>query len=71
MKRTAIKDNAIRLGQFLKLVNAVATGGEAKARVQAGEVKVNGQVELRRGRKLNAGDRVEIDGQLFEVVLKG
>ncbi|MBE3590945.1 MAG: RNA-binding S4 domain-containing protein [Firmicutes bacterium] len=52
----------IKLDAFLKLCGAVRTGGEAKAAVQAGRVRVNGAVELRRGRKLYAGDRVELHG---------
>ena len=39
------------------------TGGEAKQRIQGGEVRVNGFQETQRGRKLKPGDRVEIDGQ--------
>ncbi|MBA3014404.1 MAG: RNA-binding S4 domain-containing protein [Proteobacteria bacterium] len=67
MEKIAIRDGAIRLGQFLKLATVVSTGGEAKARIQAGEVKVNGAVELRRGAQLHSGDRVEIDGAIFQV----
>ncbi len=45
----------------------MATGGEAKLRVQNGEVRVNGAIELRRGRQLVAGDRVEWQGIALEV----
>jgi len=55
-----VPENQIKLDQFLKLANLVATGGEAKFRVQSGEVRVNGEVETRRGRKLQVGDVVEI-----------
>ncbi|MFA5507432.1 MAG: RNA-binding S4 domain-containing protein [Vulcanimicrobiota bacterium] len=48
----------IRLDQFLKLAGLVGTGGEAKALIQDGAVTVNGEVETRRGRKLQAGDVV-------------
>lgn len=48
----------IKLDSFLKLEGLVESGGEAKHRVQAGEVRVNGEVETRRGRKLRNGDRV-------------
>jgi len=48
----------MRLDQFLKWQGWVATGGEAKLRIQAGEVRVNGVLEQRRGRQLTAGDRV-------------
>ncbi|MCA9776679.1 MAG: RNA-binding S4 domain-containing protein [Candidatus Eremiobacteraeota bacterium] len=50
----------IRLDQFLKLANLVGSGGEAKILIKDGAVLVNGEVELRRGRKLQAGDEVVI-----------
>lgn len=62
-----IRGEMIRLGQFLKVTNLVGAGGEAKVRVQNGEVLVNGQVETRRGLQLHAGDRVELDGIVMEV----
>jgi ribosome-associated protein len=49
------------LGQALKLADLVDTGGEAKVLVQAGDVSVNGEVETRRGRKLEAGDVIEVE----------
>ncbi len=55
-----IRTDTIRLGQLLKLAAVVESGSEAKVRVQGGEVKVNGEVEIRRGRQLRAGDRVQI-----------
>lgn len=57
----------ITLGQALKLADVVGTGGEAKFLVQAGEVKVNGEVETRRGRKLKRGDVIEVGDQRLEV----
>lgn len=60
-------ETQIKLDQFLKLVSAVTTGGEAKLLIQNGQVKVNGEIETRRGRKLHPGDRVEVAGQAFEV----
>jgi ribosome-associated protein len=53
----------IRLDQFLKWQGLASTGGEAKQRIQTGEVRVNGFQETRRGRKLKRGDRVELAGQ--------
>lgn len=50
----------VPLGAFLKLAGVAATGGHAKALVQAGRVTVNGQVETRRGRKLTTGDVVAV-----------
>lgn len=57
----------IRLDQYLKLVGAVDSGGEAKHLIQSGVVQVNGEVETRRGRKLVSGDRIEYAGELFVV----
>ncbi len=62
-----VKGEVIRLGQFLKLANLVSSGGEAKLRVQTGEVKVNGQVELRRGLQLKDGDKIEADDEVYIV----
>lgn len=49
----------IRLDDFLKRRGLVGTGGEAKLRIQAGEVRVNGEIELRRRKQLALGDRVQ------------
>jgi ribosome-associated protein len=57
----------IRLGQFLKLAGLVDTGGEAKRLIQAGEVRVNGQVETRRKRQLREGDTVTVGDQTLVV----
>jgi ribosome-associated protein len=57
----------IKLDSFLKAVNAVASGGEAKLRIADGQVWVNGAVELRRGRKLYSGDAVKMADQEFRV----
>ena len=59
--------SGITLGQALKASNLVGSGGEAKVLIQAGEVLVNGQVETRRGRKLVAGDVVEVGEERLEV----
>lgn len=61
MQEISIRTDVIRLGQLLKLAAVVESGSEAKARVQAGEVLVNGEVETRRGRQLRPGDQVRID----------
>ncbi len=57
----------IKLDSFLKAVNAAASGGEAKVMIGEGMVRVNGEVETRRGRKLYPGDRVEAAGKTFAV----
>lgn len=59
----------IKLDQFLKQMQVVSTGGQAKFMVQNGEVVVNGAIETRRGRKLVTGDRVEVAGQHLAVDL--
>jgi len=62
-----IRDESIRLGQFLKLANLVESGSDAKPLVQDGRVRVNGEVETRRGRQLRLGDVVELAGQAARV----
>jgi ribosome-associated protein len=57
----------ITLGQALKAANVAGTGGEAKVLIQAGEVRVNGEIETRRGRKLRRGDVVEVGHERLEV----
>jgi ribosome-associated protein len=57
----------IELQQALKLANLVETGGQAKYMIQGGEVKVNGEVETRRRRKIYAGDVIEVDGEEYHV----
>jgi ribosome-associated protein len=61
------EEPAITLGQALKASDLVGSGGEAKVLIQAGEVLVNGEVETRRGRKLVAGDVVEVGDERLEV----
>lgn len=63
-------DEYIKLDQFLKLAQIVVTGGQAKQVILDGHVKVNGEVELRRGRKLRHGDRVEVDGEEMVVMVE-
>jgi ribosome-associated protein len=65
----ANETETIKLEQFLKLMGVVQTGGQAKLLIQSGQVKVNGKVELRRGRKLVTGDRVSTVGENFKVEL--
>jgi ribosome-associated protein len=60
-------DETIKLDQFLKLMGVVSTGGQAKLLIQAGEVLVNREIEIRRGRKLVVGDRVATMGEEFTV----
>lgn len=55
-----MSEEPFRLDQFLKLQGLVGTGGEAKIRIQSGEVLVNGEPETRRRKKLETGDVVEV-----------
>jgi ribosome-associated protein len=55
------------LGRALKAAGLVGTGGEAKVLIQAGEVSVNGEVETRRGRRLEEGDVVETGDERLEI----
>lgn len=59
----AATEETIKLDQFLKLAQVVESGGQAKQLIQAGLVFVNGAIEMRRGRKLRAGDVVVVDGE--------
>jgi ribosome-associated protein len=55
-------EDTIRLGQLLKLADAVPTGAQVKDVLLAGAVRVNGEPEERRGRQLRRGDVVSVDG---------
>lgn len=68
MKQIQIRDEYITLGQFLKLSNVVSSGIEAKIIIQDEQVKVNGEIEIRRGKKLRIGDTIEILDQQFEII---
>jgi ribosome-associated protein len=61
MKTIKINTPFIKLDQFLKLANLCGSGGEAKEIILAGKVSVNGEPELRRGKKLIDGDRVRFE----------
>ena len=62
-----IDDDVIRLGQFLKLANLIDSGAEAKTVIAAGLVRVNDEVEQRRGRQLHHGDVVTLAGHAARV----
>ncbi|QQK08910.1 S4 domain-containing protein YaaA [Miniphocaeibacter halophilus] len=65
MKKIEITTEFIKLEQLLKLANIVSSGGLAKELIQNEEVKVNGEIETRRGKKLRKGDLVEYNGNQF------
>ena len=62
-----IKDEFIKLGQALKLAGLVSSGVDAKFLIQDGQVKVNGEIETRRGKKLYDGDCFEFEGTTVTV----
>jgi ribosome-associated protein len=62
MREVTIRDGEIRLGQFLKLADAVELGSDVKLLLGADRVTVNGEPETRRGRQLVRGDVVAVDG---------
>lgn len=62
-----LREDFIKLGQALKAAGLVQSGVDAKFAVQDGLVKVNGQVEIRRGKKLVSGDIIEFDGKTVKV----
>ncbi|HIY10515.1 MAG TPA: RNA-binding S4 domain-containing protein [Candidatus Anaerofilum excrementigallinarum] len=67
MQQISIHTEFIKLDALLKYASLAETGGEAKQMVQAGEVKVNGEVCTMRGKKLRPGDVVEAGGQTVQV----
>ena len=71
MKTITITTEYIKLQDLLKFANLVATGGEAKERIQAGEVTVNGEVCTMRGKKLRPGDVVTFDGREYGLTYAG
>jgi ribosome-associated protein len=58
-----IRDDTIRLGQLLKLAGVADSGTDAKALLADGRVRVNGEVETRRGRQIHPGDLVAAEGR--------
>lgn len=67
METIHLRDDYIKLGQALKAAGLVESGVDAKLVIQDGQVMVNGQVDLRRGKKLVAGDVVEFAGKTIKI----
>lgn len=63
MRTIKIDTEYIKLDQLLKLADIAGSGGQAKIMILSEEVKVNGQIETQRGKKLRDGDIVEVDGE--------
>lgn len=68
MQTIKLREEYIKLGQALKAANLVSSGVEAKIVIQDGEVKVNGQTETQRGKKLYDGDEVSFQGEIIKIV---
>ncbi|WP_025434424.1 S4 domain-containing protein YaaA [Peptoclostridium acidaminophilum] len=67
MLKIDITSEYIKLDQLLKYAEVTSSGGESKIMIQNGEVKVNGEVETRRGKKIFPGDIVEVGGEKIEI----
>lgn len=67
MKSITIRDEYITLGQFLKFAGIVSSGIDAKMIIKDGLVKVNGEVEIRRGKKLRQNDQVQYDKDIYVI----
>ena len=67
MEIIKLREDYIKLGQALKAAGLVESGVDAKFVIQDGLVKVNGNIEIQRGKKLVAGDIVEFDGEKIKI----
>lgn len=68
MREIKIETEFIKLDSFLKFAAITVMGSEAKMLIQNEEVKVNGEIEVRRGKKLFKGDKVEVEGEIYIIV---
>ena len=67
MEIIKLREEYIKLGQALKACGLVESGVDAKIAIQSGLVKVNGEVELQRGKKLYDGDLVNFQGEEIKI----
>lgn len=67
MEVIKLREEYIKLGQALKAANLVENGAEAKFVIQEGLVRVNGETEYQRGKKLKDGDQIEYDGEVIKI----
>lgn len=65
MEEVRITTEYIKLEQIMKLAGIVSSGSDAKMLIASGAVKVNGRIELQRGKKLRTGDKVLFEGKLY------
>lgn len=68
MKEIKINTEYIKLDQFLKLVNEAGSGGEAKIMILDSKIKLNGVIEIQRGKKLRPGDIITIEDRSYKIV---
>lgn len=68
MNEISINTDIIKLDAFLKWCGAVGLGSDAKMMIQDGLIKVNGEVELRRGKKLVKGDKIEVNRETYIII---
>ena len=68
MHQIKLREEFIKLGQALKAAGLVDSGVDAKMEILDGNVKVNGAVELQRGKKLYDGDIVEYQGEQIKII---
>ena len=66
----SIDTEYITLGQFFKFADIVGSGSEAKFFLLENEIKVNDELDNRRGRKLRPGDKVEVENSVYEIISK-
>lgn len=69
MKEIKIKTEIIKLDSFMKWAGIISTGAEAKLFIKNGEVKLNGETEIQRGKKLRVGDTIEFRGESYKITL--
>ena len=67
IKKVQIKEDYIYLGQFLKIVDLVSSGGETKSFLSLNKIFINKEEDNRRGRKLYKGDLIEVNSQVYEI----
>ena len=68
MDQIKLREEYIKLGQALKAAGLVGSGADAKSEIIDGRVKVNGQIETQRGKKLHGGDIVDYNGEQIEII---
>jgi ribosome-associated protein len=68
LKEIEVKTDIIKLDSFLKWSGITSQGSDAKFLIQNGDIKLNGEVETRRGKKLSKGDIVEFEGECYKLI---